>query len=63
VSNLLEINDLVFYNVLNSKLYQMERQQKKIKDYEMLALCVVLDIDDIEVKKDFIKNLKLQKFC
>lgn len=39
------------------ELYKIETAKKSVKDFELIALCMVLDINMNELKKHFEKNM------
>ena len=39
------------------ELYKIETAKKSVKDFELIALCIVLDINMNELKKYFEKNM------
>lgn len=39
------------------ELYKIETAKKSVKDFELIALCMILDINMNELKKQFEKNL------
>ena len=39
------------------ELYKIETAKKSVKDFELVALCMILDINMNELKKQFEKNM------
>lgn len=39
------------------ELYKIETAKKSVKDFELIALCIVLDINMDELKNQFEKNI------
>ena len=39
------------------ELYKIENAKKSVKDFELIALCIALDIHMDELKKQFDKNI------
>lgn len=39
------------------ELYKIETAKKSIKDFELIALCIILDINMEELKNKFEKNI------
>ena len=39
------------------ELYKIETAKKSVKDFELIALCIILDINMEELKNQFEKNI------
>lgn len=53
--------DLYGINFHGNELYKIECGQKTLKDFELLALCIILDLNYDELKKFIINDLEEDK--
>ena len=49
--------DLLGVELDRFELYKIETAKKSVKDFELIALCMILDININELKNQFEKNI------